>query len=745
MTRVLSFRGLLLLSFAAFLAACETNNFPTDTTSEPGTQGPAFATSDGTVDGGNPDFFFLDPLAFTDPTQDEDFEEGEFNPNLPPFVDVCELTDDSNFETFEDFTEFLANTPGFEACRDGTDGPFVARFEPSDITVNTTDEEYQVNFKTDGLDDEKFYRIIVNFGTAEIAQLGWRDLDPVDSNPGVEAESTFDFYRFELGKNIPIKFRIENRVLCSGDAGDECAAAAVFDSDGGTVSTETGGIILDQFALDDGDADDDEEVVAVIVEEVVLAPGEDCLEIGTGSNAQAVGLQRTGPCFRIRTEPKLDQAFESPATVFVCVDVGLSEEQEDLYQVHRQDEDTGDVFSLPNVTVDCPEQTAVRDGGGLMDLARRGLDAVRRSVLFWADPPPLVAADQGLGGETGFTSRFQWALPAQMAIEEGNDPTQIVPVNTAVPIPPAVLVTDGDGNAVPGATVGFSAAGPQGGDAVDPALPDRVTTGSDGIAAVTSWTLGPDPGEYELEARGVGIADAASEDPFGDPTNQSTVQLQIRSLTFTAIACEPGFGSPNAIDGTMDEGEWECAESADFEANVSGGSGVPATVFWMNDGDSLYLALRVEESDDKLNQLGFDFDNDGDGTAEVGDDILLVDGANGEPGDFVDMFLTEKCLSKGQSLCGELDTEVGGSEDGLGAFDRTATATTYELSHPLASGDKQLDLDGDGVDDDIDFQRAGGEKLGFFLTLRLGKGAKGNTQWPDFRDYKIITIKSPPQ
>ncbi len=55
--------------------------------------------------------------------------------------------------------------------------------------------------------------------------------------------------------------------------------------------------------------------------------------------------------------------------------------------------------------------------------------------------------------------------------------------------------------------------------------------------------------------------------------------------------------------------------------------------------------------------------------------------------------------------------------------------TTYELRHPLGG-------DANGQD----FIRSAGQPLGFFLTLRVGKGAQGNTQIPGFRDFLNVTI-----
>jgi len=97
---------------------------------------------------------------------------------------------------------------------------------------------------------------------------------------------------------------------------------------------------------------------------------------------------------------------------------------------------------------------------------------------------------------------------------------------------------------------------------------------------------------------------------------------------------------------------------------------------------------------------------------------------------FMDKHLSQKCLnSNGQSACGDLDA----TSDGAGDFSQDFTAgmerTHYEISHPLM-----------GSDPTQDFQLGFGDEIGFFVTLRVGKGAQGNTQYPDFRTYCTISI-----
>lgn len=68
--------------------------------------------------------------------------------------------------------------------------------------------------------------------------------------------------------------------------------------------------------------------------------------------------------------------------------------------------------------------------------------------------------------------------------------------------------------------------------------------------------------------------------------------------------------------------------------------------------------------------------------------------------------------------------------DVLAALANDGTFTTSELSHPLGGDANGQDL-----------VRSAGDALGFFLTLRIGSGAQGNTQVPGFRSYELINIQ----
>jgi glucose/arabinose dehydrogenase len=88
--------------------------------------------------------------------------------------------------------------------------------------------------------------------------------------------------------------------------------------------------------------------------------------------------------------------------------------------------------------------------------------------------------------------------PVATAVHAGSD--QQATVNTAVPVAPAIKVSDRQGNGVAGAQVTFVVV--SGGGSVASA---QQTTNAQGIATVGNWVLGPNPGENILSARTAGL------------------------------------------------------------------------------------------------------------------------------------------------------------------------------------------------------------------------------------------------
>jgi hypothetical protein len=121
--------------------------------------------------------------------------------------------------------------------------------------------------------------------------------------------------------------------------------------------------------------------------------------------------------------------------------------------------------------------------------------------------------------------------PASIAIQAGNG--QTAGVGQAVDTDPAVIATDLSGNPVQGVDVVFAVA--SGGGTLSPASPATVTTGANGVAAVTSWTLGASVGPNTLTATSSGLQ--------GSP------------LTFTATAATTTTTTLESNNDPADEGE----------------------------------------------------------------------------------------------------------------------------------------------------------------------------------------------
>jgi hypothetical protein len=120
------------------------------------------------------------------------------------------------------------------------------------------------------------------------------------------------------------------------------------------------------------------------------------------------------------------------------------------------------------------------------DLAIRGSPGGRR----------LLFAAEGFAPATSSPIALGAGAPASMELVVGDD--QNAPVGEAVPIPPAVRVRDADGTPLPGIPVTFTVT--EGGGAVV----GEPITNADGVAAVTSWRLGPSVGQNELSAEVTG-------------------------------------------------------------------------------------------------------------------------------------------------------------------------------------------------------------------------------------------------
>ena len=462
---------------------------------------PLASFSDGTHEG-NPDFFFLPPI-FKHPTSHPNFSPGEFNANVRPTVEICELAP-------------LVPPATVPSC-----ATTIKTFAPADITLDPANEQYAVNWHTDesNLVLTKFYRIRVLLGTQE---LGHADVDPVGTTGDLKNVETGEVIALVNGRTLPIKFRIENGAACNGG---DCDSKTIDLSQGGFVVLETTGDRVDIPAQEQSG-----QVVTVTVQRC------DDLDID---------LPVFGNCLRVTADPRLLAPRLVPAaTVSICslnpTTLPLLHAQQDLLTLHRQDGET--VLALPHADDFCETPIGRSDG---LDVWR----ALSRAVAWIFKPRELHASsmvlDVGQGGQTEGFSDFQFALPAKMEISSLAN--QATSPNSAVPSVPAVLVTDADGNPVAGASVHFQITS-TGGGSIAP-VAGTVVSDASGRAALTEWIVGA-AGSHALQAFGNGIADprnngpAEGFDPFApavlhDPEQnkaQPPVSLGTGRLTYMATA-----------------------------------------------------------------------------------------------------------------------------------------------------------------------------------------------------------------
>lgn len=702
--------GLGALSLLVVLSSC----VGSDVVSPADGIDPSFAISDGTS-GGSDDFYFLTPLADKNPNP-----QGEFNPYVRPEMRVCVIGGNELG---------LAPPTGKPSC-DDTGRVLVVEPGSLPYTLDAINEQYAISWDTDGPETDLGAFTTSDFLLLEILVggqvVGWIDLDPQDPNgPG---QSDADAYAFRLGETIPTKFWIGSEVLCEPLAFVNECNTFVVDQNGANLSLEGEGDKLGVIFFENSLPLPEDGFITVTLERIppadfFAATGEECIP-----GIDAIGsfdAPLFGDCLRVTTFPDLTDPLLTDALVSICIDpadfpgIDLTEEQERAVTMIRYDDNgtpddpTDDTWeALADAIGDCPTQTASLldvPESGLLRHAAVGINAIADFI----GPEPVAAGDLRLGAFTSSFSTIAYTLPGQMVVTAG-DQTTIHADATDTDVAVEIQVVDHNGHPVQDAVVHFE-------------TDDGTLSAAEGVSdangnVTVTWTVDSAPGEKQLTATALGLLNGPV------PDHVENYLFTAESVTVTALVCHDGWGTAS-VDGTFAAGEWECASTVPFSANISGGS-APASLHWMNDGANLYLAVRVQQpSLDKVNNLRFDFDNDADGVPEEFDDAIGY-----AAGGFFDQYLDARCLNRNQAGCGTADTPHG-----AGAVGNASGWTTFELSHPLTSQDGQLDLSvpagarGDGLDD-----------LGVFLSLQQGSGAQGNTQVPGFRSYLFFEIVAAP-
>jgi hypothetical protein len=133
------------------------------------------------------------------------------------------------------------------------------------------------------------------------------------------------------------------------------------------------------------------------------------------------------------------------------------------------------------------------------------------------------------GSPVTFTASATAGAATQIAANAGNN--QTAAVSAAVPTPPSVLVRDAFNNPVSGVAVTFTVTG--GGGTTVPASGSTVSTGN-GIAALTSWTLGAVAGTNTVTAAVTGLA--GSPVTFTATGTSTATHYVVTSSSLTPVA-----------------------------------------------------------------------------------------------------------------------------------------------------------------------------------------------------------------
>lgn len=134
-----------------------------------------------------------------------------------------------------------------------------------------------------------------------------------------------------------------------------------------------------------------------------------------------------------------------------------------------------------------PVTYAVTSGGGTISPTTIRTDATGEASATWTlgSTVGLQTATATVGNLTPVTFRAIASVGNATSMTKVAGDNQAAQINTNVPIPPSVKLTDQFGNPVPGVTVGFVVTA--GGGTINGGA---VNTDENGIATVTSWRLG---------------------------------------------------------------------------------------------------------------------------------------------------------------------------------------------------------------------------------------------------------------
>lgn len=205
---------------------------------------------------------------------------------------------------------------------------------------------------------------------------------------------------------------------------------------------------------------------------------------------------------------------------------------------------------------------------------RAGYAGVERD--WYPTPGQTVALSIPISPGSGGAVCPGYVAPTARQIRAYPGPfTQQAEVGKTVPIPPAVQVLDQYNNAMGGVTVTFSVT--QGGGVLSP---PSIATGPDGLARVSDWNLGPNPGANAVSATMAGASPIVfTATAFAVPATFDVLSARSQQgLSGTDAPEAPGV---RVLDRN---GNSVAGASVTFTPSAAGGSVSPATIVTGPDG-----------------------------------------------------------------------------------------------------------------------------------------------------------------
>lgn len=181
-------------------------------------------------------------------------------------------------------------------------------------------------------------------------------------------------------------------------------------------------------------------------------------------------------------------------------------------------------------------------------------------------------------------------------------------------------------------------------------------------------------------------------------------------------------GAKPSIDGVISTNEWAAAAKYNFSSTTPGSPWFSNGTFYVeNDASNLYLALKIRDGSLAGRAVFIYFDNNHDGTIEMGESIWVY-AQNG----------TQNMDAYQYANGGYSDT--GAIQDGKTAATANGVFDYFEFSHPLCSGNQ------------YDFCLKAGQTVGFDVSFGNSSGGSDWPQslvggnWADASQYGDIVI-----